>query len=428
MSMWNERVDLEVASRVLRSALAEGHLDPETRAAVFHDLARVRARIAELRERFPASALHAVAIKANPLVEVLRAAVEAGAGLEAASIEEVHLALAAGCPPEKVVYDSPAKTEAEIADALSLGVHLNADNLVEIDRIAAIRSTVPTKSAIGVRINPLVGGGTIAATSVAVRGSKFGVSIDAEADDLMRAFARHAWLTGLHVHAGSQGCSVDMLVAAAAKAAALLGEVNRHLGEPRVTTLDLGGGLPARYREEDRPPTLAEYVTALRAAAPAIFAPPIRLMTELGRAIHATAGWAASRVEYVKRAGGDRLAVIHLGADFLLRRAYLPDVWHHDFAVFDAEGRPKQGPPEPVNIVGPLCFAGDVLARGAMLPAIAPGDFVIVRDVGAYTLGMWSRHCSRGLPLVLGHDGDRISVLKARETPADVVRFWSRGG
>jgi diaminopimelate decarboxylase len=61
-----------------------------------------------------------------------------------------------------------------------------------------------------------------------------------------------------------------------------------------------------------------------------------------------------------------------------------------------------------------------------MLPAISPGDFVIVRDVGAYTLSTWSRHCSRGLPLVLGHDGEELSVLKAAETAGDVVAFWSR--
>jgi diaminopimelate decarboxylase len=427
VSAWTERVSLEEASRALRVALAAGLLDPGTPAAVFHDLARVRARLEELRTRFPPSALHAVAIKANPLVEVLRAVVDAGAGLEAASIEEVHLALAAGCPPAKVVYDSPAKTEAELAEALSLGIHVNADNFDEIDRIAAIRAQIGDRSVVGLRVNPLVGAGSIAVTSVAARGSKFGVPLDADADELLRTFARHPWLTGLHVHAGSQGCSLEMLVAATARAAALLGELNRHLGEARVTTLDIGGGLPVAYREVDRPPSLAEYVTALQSAAPSIFEPPIRIVTELGRAVHATAGWAASRVEYVKRSGEDRLAVIHLGADFLLRRVYQPNDWHHDFAVLDAEGRPKQGPLQPVSVVGPLCFAGDVLGRGLMLPPIAPGDFVVLRDVGAYTLGMWSRHCSRGLPLVLGHDGDRLVVLKARERPADVVSFWSRG-
>ena len=191
--------------------------------------------------------------------------------------------------------------------------------------------------------------------------------------------------------------------------------------------LDSGGGLPVAYRDSDTPTTLAEYTTALRTAAPTIFEAPIHLVTEFGRAIHATAGWAASRVEYVKRAGDEQLAVIHLGADFLLRRAYQPKDWHHDIAVFDAEGRLKRGPLQPWSIVGPLCFGGDVLERGAMHPAIEPGDFVILRDVGAYTLGMWSRHCSRGLPLVLGHDGETLSVLKAHETPADVVAFWSRG-
>ena len=70
----------------------------------------MRSRIAQLQSAFPKGTLHALAIKANPLVEVLREAVNAGAGLEAASIEEVHLALAADCPPERIVFDSPAKT------------------------------------------------------------------------------------------------------------------------------------------------------------------------------------------------------------------------------------------------------------------------------------------------------------------------------
>ncbi len=47
--------------------------------------------------------LQALAIKANPLVEVLRQAVECGAGLEAASWEEVQIARAAGCDPSGIV-------------------------------------------------------------------------------------------------------------------------------------------------------------------------------------------------------------------------------------------------------------------------------------------------------------------------------------
>lgn len=416
-------MSLDTASATLRRALSRGIFRPDVPAAMFHDLSLVRARLAELHARFPPTALHAVAVKANPLVALLRVCVEGGAGLEAASIEEVHLALAAGCPPSRVVFDSPAKTEDEIAAALALGVHLNADNHDELARIAACLARSPSASVVGVRVNPLVGSGAIAATSVAARGSRFGIPIDDPA--LLQAYVRFPWLTAVHVHVGSQGCGLDLLTAGAARIAAFVAEASR--AGAQVTTVDLGGGLPVAYREADRPPTLAEYVEALRTVAPSLFAPPIRLVTELGRAIHATAGWAASRVEYVKRVGDERLLVLHLGADLFLRWAYRPQDWHHDLAVLDAEGHPKDGPREPWSVAGPLCFAGDVLDRGVLLPAVAPGDFVVIRDTGAYTLGMWSRHCSRGLPPVIGHEGDRLVVLRARETPADVVAFWSAG-
>ena len=75
--------------------------------------------------------------------------------------------------------------------------------------------------------------------------------------------------------------------------------------------------------------------------------------------------------------------------------------------------------------MGPLCFGGDVIGRDVELARIEPGDWVVVHDIGAYTLGMWSRHCSRALPLVLGWRHGQLSVLKARESLQDVVRFWS---
>ncbi len=122
------------------------------------------------------------------------------------------------------------------------------------------------------------------------------------------------------------------------------------------------------------------------------------------------------------------MAVIHLGADFMLRTAYLPEAWPHRFAVFSPNGVPKGGALDYWTVSGPLCFAGDVLARSIFLPNIEVGDWVVIRDVGAYTLGLWSRHCSRGMPLVLGYEGDDgrpLQVLRRGETPADLVRFWS---
>jgi diaminopimelate decarboxylase len=418
-----ERLDLDSLVRVYREARSRG-MDVEP-AVLFHDMDRVRARIERLKAAYPQGTLHTVAIKANPLVEVLRAAVACGAGLEAASLEEVHLALAAGCPPDRLVYDSPAKTRAEIAEALRRGVRLNADNLDELERIAALRRLGDSASRIGLRVNPQVGMGDIALTSVAGRRSKFGVPIEQEGA-IHAAFARYPWLTGLHVHVGSQGCALEQMVEGVRRVEALRREIQGGPGGGAIDTMDIGGGLPVAYRATDRPTSLEAYAAALRREVPTLFEPGTRLITELGRWIHAGSGWAVSRVEYVKEADGERTAVLHLGADFLLRRAYLPQDWHHDFAVLDAEGTPKGGAQLPSMLAGPLCFGGDVLARDLPLPAMSPGDLVVIRDTGAYTLSMWSRHCSRGIPAVLGVDRGEILVLRERERPEDVVAFWSR--
>ena len=118
-----------------------------------------------------------------------------------------------------------------------------------------------------------------------------------------------------------------------------------------------------------------------------------------------------------------RRVVVHLGADLLLRRVYRADQWDHSFVVLDPEGVPRTGE-QATNIAGPLCFSGDLLARERRLAPARAGDLLLIRDTGAYTLSMWSRHCSRGLPPSIGFDGNGAALLHAGETAEDVVRYW----
>jgi diaminopimelate decarboxylase len=424
MDVFNSRISLdeaaEIAQAALRCELLSGHS-----SAIFHHLGLMRSRIAALKAAFPVNTLHAIAIKANPVVGILREVVQAGAGLEAASIEEVHLALAAGCSADRVVFDSPAKTKAEIHEALQLGVQLNVDNFDELERVAAARTSISTSSLVGLRVNPMVGGGTIAHTSVADVKSKFGVPLEANRQQIIAAFARHTWLQGLHIHVGSQGCSLKLLVEAASRIAALRQKIIAETSN-RVPQVDIGGGLSTVYRTGETAPTPHEYRELLEVHVPQLFADDVRLLTEFGRAIQANCGIAVSRVEYVKPA--QRMAVIHLGADFLLRPVYRPADWQHEFFVLDRDGMPKKLAPVPVAIAGPLCFGGDILDHEALLPPVEVGDFIVIRDCGAYTLSMWSRHCSRGIPAVIGYDpqqNDSLRILRRAESPEDVVRFWS---
>jgi len=424
MDVFNRRISLDEAASIFQAA-QRGDLLGGAPAAIFHHLGLMRSRITALQNVFPPQTLHAIAIKANPIVEILRDVVRTGAGLEAASMEEVQLALAAGCQPDRIVFDSPAKTVDEIRTALCLGVYLNIDNFDELERVAAARNECDSKSLVGLRINAMVGGGTISQTSVSHSGSKFGIPLQADRQRIIDAFATHRWLTGLHVHVGSQGCGLELLIEAADRIAALRREIRDKTGRA-VSQIDIGGGLSTVYRTGGHAPNPTEYASLLKQRTPELFSSDVRLMTEFGRAIHANCGIAMSRIEYVKPA--QRLAVIHLGADFLLRPVYRPEDWKHEFFVLDRGGVPKSGPPEPVTIAGPLCFAGDIIAREVLLPPVEEGDWIVIRDVGAYTLSMWSRHCSRGIPDVLGYDphhSETLRVLRPRETPADIVRFWS---
>ena len=412
---------------LVRLALAEGLFRDQDTAVMLYDLDRLAANFAALAAAFPSRTRHAFAVKACPLPPILQFLAGLGAGAEAASLPEIHLALAAGFDPSRIVFDSPAKTGEELRLALLLGLFINADNFDELARIDALATGLGVVPRGGLRINPQAGLGRIKATSVAGRYSKFGVPISAR-DAIRNAFARYPWLGGLHVHVGSQGCPLELLVAGVGTVFDLAGQIEQEQGPDRLTVFDLGGGLPAAYRDGDTPPTPAGYAAALAVRCSGLLDGRLSLVTEFGRMLIAPCAVAASRVEYVKRQPGHRTAVLHLGADLFVRECYNPKVWPHRTRLLDSGGQAKEGRPGLWHLAGPLCFSGDFPIRQARLPAIAPGDIVVIEDVGAYTLSMWSRYNSRQMPRVLGFGQGEFSVLREREAPQEVVRFWLGSG
>ena len=181
------------------------------------------------------------------------------------------------------------------------------------------------------------------------------------------------------------------------------------------------------YHRDIKPYSMQEYATHLRQRFPGLFDGGLRLITEFGRYIHANAGWVATRVEYIKRGKAIDTAMVHVGADLFLRECYTPADWHHDLFVTDPTGRIKHSAiAHEYMIAGPLCFAGDIVERHANLPDLRVGDYIVIRDTGAYTLSMWSRYNSRQIPKVIAYrgDGKEMSVLKEREPIQRIIEFW----
>lgn len=413
-------------SAVLSQALDGGSLLNLGETVVFYDLSRLTGTLQRLKQAFPSTAMHAIATKANPVVEILKHISFAGHGAEVASLGELALASAAGFPSNRIIFDSPAKTLNELELALRMGVSINANSLDELKRIESLFRLTDSRSRVGIRVNPEIGAGTIETTSVAAKHSKFGVSLSLNRSALMRAFADYPWLNGLHVHIGSQGMSKEQLLAGVSAIFELFTDARQH-ATPHV--FNIGGGLPAQYRDTEVPMQFEEYSVALRERIPELFGDDVSIVTEFGRSVHASCGWVATKVEYVSDPFDDIPTVfVHVGADMFLRKAYRPDDWHHDISVCDQSGRLRTGEGKIYQLAGPLCFAGDFIDRHVYLPRdIREGDYVLIHDAGAYTFGMWSMYNSRLFPPIIAY-GERSGAfrcIRRRQTPEDIVAFWA---
>ncbi|MHC5905905.1 type III PLP-dependent enzyme domain-containing protein [Streptomyces sp. S6] len=418
----------------VRAAVEQGLLGTDTPIVGLLDAVGIRESAAELRAAFDdvvapgTPVLHAFAVKATPLVPVLRLLREAGIGAEVASPGELALARAAGFLPKATVLDSPAKTPAELREALALGIAVNADNPQELARIDALMNSAPSASPLGLRVNPQVGGGSIESTSTATPTSKFGVALldEGAREWVIGAYAERPWLTRLHAHTGSQGVPLTLMARGVAEVYALAEEINTRVGRRQIDTVDIGGGLPVNHGSEETTPTYAQYARLLREAVPGLFDGRYGLITEFGRSLLAKNGTVVARVEYAKSAGGRRIAVTHAGVQVATRTVYAPSAWPLRVAAYDAKGRVKSGPEAVQDVAGPACFSGDLLARGRSLPLLEQGDYAAALDTGAYYFAHHYAYNSLPRPALYGYapgaDG-RIgfALVRAAQTVAEIL-------
>lgn len=376
-----------------------------------------------LREALEAEGVHdpliAFAVKANSNLAVLRTLAQLGAGADTVSEGEIRRALAAGVPPERIVFSGVGKTRTEIAFALEAGVcEINVESEPEMLAIAQVAQSLGKRATIAFRVNPDVAAGGHAKIATGKSENKFGVSF-AEAERLYAQASNNAWLkpVGVACHIGSQITDLAPMAEAFDKMAGL---VRRLKGEGlHVERLDLGGGLGVPYFNQPEPPSPADYAKVVAKATRGL---DITLAFEPGRVIAANAGVLLASVVHVhERPGGRRFLVLDAAMNDLLRPA-MYDAYHDIRAV-----RPREGEARPYDVVGPVCETGDTFTRDRALPDFEPGDLVAFMSAGAYGASMASEYNSRPLvPEVMVKGADFAVVrprptydeMLARETPA----------
>ncbi|KAG9389594.1 Ornithine/DAP/Arg decarboxylase [Carpediemonas membranifera] len=429
-------------SDLIARANKEGILDEENRWVYFIDEARIIERAKEVKLAFPRTTKHCFALKANPCPAVLKFFVSLGFGLECASIEEVMQALRVpGIDPANVVFDGPCKTAKEISFALEKGVYLNVDNLTELKRVEEAVKSLPEGSSpkVGLRINPQVGAGSIAATSTATKYAKFGIPLQEARSEILEAAKTLPFIVGLHVHVGSGGMHFDTLCAGV-KAVVDLADELRASGKA-LDYVDIGGGFPIEHMASDLAGTLpfeAYYKQLREATGPSLDL--YTLVTEFGRALIGHAGTIVSAVEYDREAGGRHIATVHFGADMLVWTTYThEEMLRVPFATYSKDGALKYIENQyvhddeadtlaTVDLVGPLCFSYDTIAFERKIPtSLVPvaGDHVAMFNTGAYTFAVWSKFNSRASPRIVAIDMDRkMRIIKEKESIDDNLAFW----
>ena len=346
------------------------------------------------------------ASKAFPCTAVLRLFAHEGLWCDVASAGELHLALRAGFPAERIVVHGNAKSTQELEMALAARVgFLVIDNFDEIERLAGLlagagagaggRAGGPPQAVL-VRATPDVRGRTHEKISTGQADSKFGFAMD----DIPLAVERIERIEGLrmmgvHAHIGSQLLELEPFQRAVEELSTL----------GRFPVWDLGGGLGVAYTAEQRPPEIEEYVHALVAAARERGLGEQRLLIEPGRALSANGCVTLYEVQSVKRNVSTWVAVDGGMSDNLRPMLY--------GARYEAHIVDRPFGSTPCVLTGKHCESGDVIVADARLDEPRAGDVVAVPATGAYGYAMANNYNGAlRAPVIFCAGGDARAVVR----------------
>jgi len=421
--------------KVIQKALDKNLITDEQPSLDLFDLDYFQGRVESLKKAFPEQFFnHAMAVKANSIRGVLLEANKLGLGGECASLQEAKHCLSLGMPSRKIIFDSPVKTLLELKDAIDLDFHMNLDNEREIGQVKDYLASkkFDTPPSIGLRINPVVGGGQISAMSTATKLSKFGLPLMEDSrKSLVQIYVDNSWLNGIHIHVGSQGVPIDKFVSGVRVLLDFIRDIEAKC-PGQVKVVDIGGGLSTSYTQREEPEgfTYQKYRDLLEKEVPELFSGKYQVVTEFGRSMCLKSGTSLTRVEHVKHCvkESNPILLTHLGTNQFPREVYVPHVWRHMYSLFDGKGKKKEGTPIMVDVAGPLCFQGDYQAKDVELPPPEDGDILAIHDTGAYSMSMYCKFNSIRASPVYGYrkvgDDIQFSCFKLRESVEECLQFW----
>jgi diaminopimelate decarboxylase len=360
-------------------------------------------------------ALVCYAMKANSNQAVIRTLAKLGAGADVVSEGELRRALAAGIPPEKILFSGVGKTAAEMDFALAAGIHcFNVESEPELELLSARAVAAGRIAPVSMRINPDVDARTHRKIATGKAENKFGIPWQRARDVYARAAALPGIkVVGIDMHIGSQITALQPFDDAFALLAELVGSL-RADGHA-IEHVDLGGGLGIPYRVDNDPPPLPDaYAEIVRKRVTGL---GVKVVFEPGRLIVGNAGILVAQVVYMKHGDAKNFVIVDAAMNDLIRPT-LYDAFHEIRPVREAA---PDAPRLTVDVVGPVCETGDYLGHDRNLPVLESGDLIAVGTAGAYGAVQAGTYNTRLLVPEVLVDGDRFHVVRPRPSYDELI-------
>ena len=351
------------------------------------------------------------AVKANGNLAILRILAQEGSGADVFSGGELSLAILAGIPKEKILFNGNSKRPVEHRMALEAGVRISVDSAEELNQLSEIAKQTGRKVEVLLRINPDISTKTHPKIATGLKTSKFGIASEHVADTFRRAIQLPGVEPiGLHCHIGSQILDILPFTETMHRMMDVAQSIIAEGGEIRF--LDIGGGLGIQYRPDTpakTPADLANGVLPLFNDRCQEIGMKPKLILEPGRSIVADTTLMLTGINSLKQSHVNFVAV---DAGFnVLARPILYDAYHH-IIVVNKTDEPSRN---IYTVVGPICESGDILAKDRELPMVKKGDVLAFLDAGAYGFSMASQYNGQPKPAEALVSGSVAEIIRGAE-------------
>lgn len=362
------------------------------------------------------------AVKANSNLAILRLLANEGAGFDIVSVGELHRVLKAGGESNKVVFSGVGKQDFEIKAALEANILcFNVESEPELMLIAQIAKQLNKIAAISIRVNPNIDAKSHPYISTGLKEHKFGIAIEqAEKIYQLAKELKNISITGVDCHIGSQLTEVEPLKQACFAISKFIKLLNNN--NIAIKHINMGGGLGIAYNACQNLPSHKLWVdTIINNLDLHALSPFPTVIIEPGRSIIGNAGILLSKVIYTKTDDYNKhkFIIIDAAMNDLMR----PALYSTEHAIINLnnieDDKNNYNNNATTSIVGPVCESSDVFLKSTTLSANS-GDFLAIKDAGAYGFSMSSNYNSRPRAAEILIDNDQYYLIRKRETIEDL--------